>query len=438
MLSFYLSFENLYLIIFDSVSNQQTESYGSVWNDGPTVRVVKKKSSTQKSKNRVHRVVSGGEDWNVPECKYYPIAYHINIAIKKSQSKHKHKTFKYKESKNNNPNDSDNDINELFKEFVEEADNSKAETAIQLTEKVQKKGSKKVKAMDSIAIEHLDSRFEEGKANASVSDSIYAEIDNMLLESQSRMSSSNMLKALDKKSLMLNSKMHPNNIAILQHKDTNESSDLERLASMILRDNSHRIRGDNPVMEPTHNNDENTTFDVPNQIEHILYKENLENQPDPSVLRKRKAASEYTPYGVYSKEQGGLSKNLKYYVKANLMYYGKYDKRLSAKIIGSPAIKITTFKYLKVDNEVIIVGFHNGYILACPITDDVTYKNTSSVELAHFPFNSLTPNITSYPCGKREYELENWLTFGKQIGPISKLRLSKFKRQLLSKDTKVM
>ena len=115
----------------------------------------------------------------------------------------------------------------------------------------------------------------------SIGESIYAEIDKMLYDSQH--SKSNNKINVDRKGSIMKLDNVNNNIGSVVPKPSRESCEFEHLASLILLEDSHS-RNLNSIND--YSQSEKTTFQVPNQIEHIIYKENLENQPEISILRK--------------------------------------------------------------------------------------------------------------------------------------------------------
>jgi hypothetical protein len=83
------------------------------------------------------------------------------------------------------------------------------------------------------------------------------------------------------------------------------NSEFDRLESFILRDDSKNYDVDEHpkdrdltpiILEPR------STCEEPE----VMYLKNMENQPDASVFNKRKAATQYIPYGVYLKKSEGL------------------------------------------------------------------------------------------------------------------------------------
>ena len=95
-------------------------------------------------------------------------------------------------------------------------------------------------------------------------------------------------------------------------------------------------------------------------------------------LRKRKIAAQYTPYGIFTKESGGLGKSIqKSFVRADLMLNSKYDKRLMAEILEN----IKENKYFKKGTKVIVLGEEKGKIWVCPFTDDILNKRNINIEV---------------------------------------------------------
>lgn len=109
--------------------------------------------------------------------------------------------------------------------------------------------------------------------------------------------------------------------------------------------------------------------------------ENLKNQPDQKVFQKRKVAAQYVPYGVFTKQAGGLSKaSTKFYVRGDLMFYSKYDKRLTAEITKQDK-HIKTDACLSKGKKVIVLGEDKGRTLVCPLGNDVIYKNSIPIDV---------------------------------------------------------
>mmetsp|Transcript_32058 Transcript_32058/g.28423 ORF Transcript_32058/g.28423 Transcript_32058/m.28423 type:complete len:96 (+) Transcript_32058:756-1043(+) len=94
-----------------------------------------------------------------------------------------------------------------------------------------------------------------------------------------------------------------------------------------------------------------------------MYLDNIDNQPNDKALLKRKSATQYTPYGVFLKQGGGLGKSTqKKFVRSDLMFYSKYDQRLVGEIrfVNKKHKKNV---YLQKGMKVIILGEDKGKLL---------------------------------------------------------------------------
>lgn len=231
------------------------------------------------------------------------------------------------------------------------------------------------KEAKSIMIGKLDNAYEETKHEPSVSDSINAEIEDLLRNSLHQLPS-NKIVANNHRHIrnygkgLRSSKKSTFNLNNVSRQESN-NSDMERLASMILRENSQNTK----KSMFNSKSEKNTVEEGPYKV----YKNNMDNQPNERMLKARKAAAQYCPYGVFSQQNGGLgTKSPKYYIRSNLLFYNKYDKRLVAEVLSEG---ISKNKHFKRGCTVIIVGEISSKILICPITSDVENKNSASIEL---------------------------------------------------------
>jgi hypothetical protein len=149
---------------------------------------------------------------------------------------------------------------------------------------------------------------EETKHENEISASIDAEIDQMMLGDYNPISNvktklDDDIADADKNNPFLtrnaSSTFNP-----ISHEDSN-NSEFDRLESFILRDDSKNYDVDEHpkdrdltpiILEPR------STCEEPE----VMYLKNMENQPDASIFNKRKAATQYIPYGVYLKKSEGL------------------------------------------------------------------------------------------------------------------------------------
>lgn len=279
------------------------------------------------------------------------------------------------------------DVNKLYDELL-------SNQSLELLPKFDKSPNRAEKSnKNSIMIEHLDSDNEETKHEMSVSESINAEIDQMLLQSVNNFSSP-AIYATEKH--ITKNKLEDAMYMPTQKKSTHifrgesNGSDLERLASMILNENS-KSKNKRP---PSKMLPGKSSFCV-NKTEvnnfeseaNIIYEENITNQPSEKVFKKRQLAAQYMPYGIFKKQAGGLGKsNNKLYVKSNLLFYSKYDKRLTAEIKSSVNLNKSNAGIRDI-KEVIIVGELKDKLLVCPVSEDVVQKN--SVDLELYPIGNL-------------------------------------------------
>lgn len=113
----------------------------------------------------------------------------------------------------------------------------------------------------------------------------------------------------------------------------------------------------------------------------LMLLDNMDTQPDDKVARKRKTAAQYTPYGVFSKQAGGFGKTIpKFYVRPDLMFYSKYDKRLLAEVIKEDK-KSKKNKLLRKSKKVLILAEEGDQATVCPISINVVEKRTTPEEV---------------------------------------------------------
>jgi hypothetical protein len=228
-------------------------------------------------------------------------------------------------------------------------------------------------------------------------------------------------------------------------------SDLNRLESMVLRDNSKASFVSKANISQAWNEVVRQESNFSNYEPDKVYLENINNQPSQKVFQKRKVAAQYVPYGVFAKQSGGFSKaSSKFYVRGDLMFYSKYDKRLIAELTKAEKASKKSLSLPK-GQKVIVLGEDKGQVLACPLNNDVIYKNSIPIEVIslgklsklvvtklrklYFNFfcqiflifnvfayfcltvrftldpKHLRPSFADYPCAKRYYEIEGWYNF---------------------------
>lgn len=235
-------------------------------------------------------------------------------------------------------------------------------------------------------VSHLD---EETKhENTSYSDSIYAEIDQMLLESigdsanfkGTVVDNKHVIRKRNINKLCL--QHNSSNISRNDMKENSINSEFEHLASLILRENSimkekvnisHNISNsiiDEELIQPSFKKESNKA--------ELIYTENINNQPNEKIFKKRKVAAQYMPYGVFTKQSGGLGRSTsKYYVRTDLMFNSKYDERLVAEILKDHKLSSKKPK----TNKVIILGEKNNKICMCFLTNDILNKRNTLLEV---------------------------------------------------------
>lgn len=160
-----------------------------------------------------------------------------------------------------------------------------------------------------IIIAKLGQSEEETKHENSVSDSINAEIDEMIF---GNFDNSSKIKTLKNDQKAVAGRNHDRN-QLLNRNASNKSnsflriesnnSEFERMASMILRDNSgnHDKRSNLSKEESKSKDPQSRVIETKSTFEdpELMYLRNMENQPDEKVFNKRKVAAQYVPYGVY-------------------------------------------------------------------------------------------------------------------------------------------
>jgi hypothetical protein len=276
-----------------------------------------------------------------------------------------------------NDDDNNSDLNKLLDEFVKQKSsfprNREPENCL-----FDKFG---------ILIEHFDEGQEETKDHISVADSINDELDQMLLDNsinhisqsghQNKKSQVNNMDRMEDSSFLVAAKSN------LIRKESN-NSDLERLASMILQENSRNkaVVGTKSQFESKSKKDDYEEKEVSLDEDdsddefscHYIYRKNISEQPAEKTLALRKNANQYAPFGVFTKMNGGLCKyNSQCFVRANLLFYSKYDKRLTAEIIKYETASLSNENMQK-GKLVIVVGNTHSKILVCPINEDVEQK----------------------------------------------------------------
>ena len=148
-------------------------------------------------------------------------------------------------------------------------------------------------------------------------DSINAEIDQMLLGNFTGLSNNKMAvveeEFITKKPSKINNcfDLNTSNINGNMLRIGSNNSELERLASLILNENStskdkmefSRKLSNSKLMDALSR--QASSQNKLNEAEKI-YLEYFDNQPDEKIFKKRKIAAQYTPYGIFAKESGGL------------------------------------------------------------------------------------------------------------------------------------
>lgn len=276
------------------------------------------------------------------------------------------------------------DINMLLNEIGEDEDF----TQINLNSKNYKINNRREA---DIMIAKFGQSEEETKHENSVSDSINAEIDEMIygnFDKSSKIKNLNVDQKViagrnSERNQLLNCNTSNKSNSVLRIESNN--SEFERIASMILRDNSRNHEKKNYLMKDSLKSkdpqpsviDTKSTFEEPE----LMHLRNLKNQPDEKVFNKRKAAAQYIPYGVYAKQSGGLGKTeQKFFVRPDLMFYSKYDKRLVAEIVKNDQASKKDADLAK-GKQVIILSQLKGKILVCPINSSVMYKSSVPTEV---------------------------------------------------------
>ena len=234
-----------------------------------------------------------------------------------------------------NMEESTGELNNLINEFVEDNDFMMSNSTL-----------KEHEANDLISAK-VGYWLEETKHdNNSFSDSINAEIDQMLLGNFPSPRNPSGIISGDKHYIRKSTKFSrskfgkdsPNLSGRLLRVGSN-NSEYERLASMILNENSKaKDKKDNSRNGSNSKIVEKVLKKVSSQQKleetEIMLLENNDNQPTEIILERRKAAAQYTPYGIFEKQLGGLRKtSKKIFVRADLMFYSKYDQRLVAEVV---------------------------------------------------------------------------------------------------------
>lgn len=253
----------------------------------------------------------------------------------------------------------------------------------------------------SYVIQELDQEGEETKHEISVTDSISAVIDEILLQSQNNLSPSRD-HSKDKHAIKNDKSGHKKSSVDNTRTDMlvrgySNNSELEHLVSGIYRDNSK-------ILPLEVKNDILKEFKAQWDI---IYEYSIINQPEMKTIEKRKMLAQFVPYGVFTKPGGGLGKaTTKYYVRNNLLFYSKFDKRLCGRVLSSTQ-SISSSKQLDFGSTVLILGLLKSNILVWPINEDIELKSGGNNELLSIPKEVIEPLYSEYPFGKRPYDLSN-------------------------------